>query len=168
MTMPTVHSKNKGPKIQIMILWMSGRGATRLPLAGAAVFLGGGVACCMDDPLGWSVFSQFFRFQTVSQTTHGQDAYAARLQFFAQAVDIDLDGVRGDFLTPLTEQIHKLVLADHATAARQENLQQAGFTRRQLQGLIVYISHATFQVEAQALVMQQGAAGAGTATRQGA
>ena len=51
-------------------------------------------------------------FQAITQATHGGDAHRSVLDFLAQAVDIDLDGVVADLFAPLAQTLHQLVFAD--------------------------------------------------------
>src|SRR3546814_3559319 len=59
-----------------------------------------------------------FRFQAIAQASHGDDLGATGFDFFAQAMNIDYDGIGGDLFTPLVKQIYELILADHAAKAR--------------------------------------------------
>lgn len=43
--------------------------------------------------------------KAITQAANGRDLHAARLDFLAQAMDIDFDGVMADFLAPATKVI---------------------------------------------------------------
>jgi hypothetical protein len=91
---------------------------------------------------------------------------AGRFDLLAQPVDVDLDGIGGDFFAPFAQQVDELVLADHAAAARQEDFQQAGLAGGQFDGGVVDGGHAPVQVEGEAPVAQDGCACAAVAADQ--
>ena len=53
-------------------------------------------------------------FQAVAQPAHGGNADRALLDLFAQAVDVDLDGVVAHLFAPLAQALHQLLLAHQA------------------------------------------------------
>jgi len=71
-------------------------------------------------------------------------------------------------VAPFAKQVHQLMLADHAAAARQEDFQQAGLAGGQFDGRFVDGGHAPVQVEGEAAMMQDGRARAAMAADQGA
>jgi len=93
--------------------------------------------------------------QAVAQPAHGDDAHAAGLQFLPQPVHVDLDGVARDFLAPLAQVAHQLVLGDQAPGALQEDLEQAHLARRQFDRLAVQARHAPDLVVGKRAVAQQ-------------
>src|SRR5688572_18395055 len=76
-------------------------------------------------------------FETVAEAAYRDDAHAAGLKFLPQAVDVDLDGVARDLLAPLAEVADELVLGDQAPGTLQQDLEEAHFARRELDGVAV-------------------------------
>src|SRR5450830_1347253 len=72
-------------------------------------------------------------FETVPETAHGDDFYSTAVELLAQAVHIDFDGVGADFLAPFAHMVDQPLLADNPAGTPQQNLQQAHFTRGQVQ-----------------------------------
>src|SRR5690606_13570243 len=97
------HSRKSGASIQSRISPSSERcgGAKLGPLAPP----------CMASRASWFSFScaagsmgeeagTLVPFKAVAQPAHGNDLDAARFEFLAQAMHVDLDGVGADFFAP--------------------------------------------------------------------
>ncbi|OIQ73022.1 hypothetical protein GALL_453430 [mine drainage metagenome] len=56
-------------------------------------------------------------FQAIAQAAHGGDANRAFFNFFAQAVDINLNGIVADLFTPFAQAFNQLVFAYQAPGA---------------------------------------------------
>ena len=71
-------------------------------------------------------------------------------------MDIDLDGVVADFLAPTAKLVDQLVLADQATGAQQQDLQQCQLACRELDDLAVEAGNAFGLVVGQAADLDPG------------
>src|SRR5690606_41293400 len=152
------HSRNRGASIQSRISPSRERcgGAKLGPLAPprmasrASWFSFSCVAGSVGEVAGTLV-----PFKAIAQAAHRDDLDAAGFEFLAQPMHIDLDGAGADFFAPFAEVVHQLRLADHAAAARQEDLEQADLAGGEIERLVVDQGHAAGLVEDQPAMAQE-------------
>src|SRR5574343_1296159 len=87
--------------------------------------------------------------KAITQAANGGDPDAARLDFLAQPMDVDFDGVVADFFAPAAEMVDQLVLADQAAHAAEQDFEQADFAGRQFERLPIDLGDATDLIVAQ-------------------
>ena len=75
--------------------------------------------------------------EQVAEAAYRADADARRLELLAQAVHVDFDRVRADFLVPAVELLGELLLVHHAAAAHHQHFEHAELARREVERLAV-------------------------------
>src|SRR5574343_1092309 len=103
--------------------------------------------------------------KTVAQAAYGGNLHATRLDFLAQAMHINLDGIVTHLFSPTAQMIHELILADQTPHPAKQDFEQPHFARRQLKRLAVDGCHATNLIVSQCAALN-GRRGAGRTTGQ--
>src|SRR5262249_38580927 len=85
----------------------------------------------------------------VADAAHGMNFNlgAPLRELFAEAMDVDLDGIRGDFAGESKNMILDQLFRDHMPAAPHQQLEPGGLAGRQNLGPVVDICLAAFGVE---------------------
>src|SRR5215469_6261056 len=93
----------------------------------------------------------FFLRDQVTHAANGVhlDPGAALGELLAEAMDIDLDGVRGDLAGMSENMVLDLLLGDDAALAAHQKLEHRGFARRQHLRLVVDRGLAVLGVESE-------------------
>src|SRR5207344_1433324 len=87
--------------------------------------------------------------EAVAKPAHGGDANRPLLDLLAQAVNVDLDRVVADLVTPFAQALHQLILADQPACPLQQHLQQRQLARGQLDQLIVDVGDTAAGIKGQ-------------------
>jgi two-component system OmpR family response regulator len=105
--------------------------------------------------------------QAVAEPAHRNDAHTARLDLLAQTVNVDLDRVVADFLSPFAEVIDELLFRDEPPDPLQQHFEHAELTRRQFEDLIAHRGDAPHLIVGQRAVAHDRGPAAAAAPRQG-
>src|SRR5690349_20946993 len=75
----------------------------------------------------------------------------------AHARDVDLDGIRGELVGPVTDRAHEPLLGHETTRAEHEAFEDGPFTLREVERLSIGKRLLAGEVEAQAPELERGA-----------
>src|SRR5437016_3420884 len=110
---------------------------------------------------GRSLRSDTFRFPEVSEPAHRAYFDALSLDLGAQPRDVDFYGIEAQRIVVVDELLRDLLLAEHPSRSRQEELEQRPFADRQIDCHVVDFHAFHFDIDGQSAELERACRGGG-------